>query len=404
MSSNRTEHKPVWIVSLGAISAIGMNVAEHQQSLVQQKHGVARAQILNTSHAQKLPVCEVKLDNQELAQRAGMKEHLPRTIYLSSIAAQEALSSFPANLLQQHRTGFLSGNTVGGMDLTEHFFESYLQDPLSGHLRDVMHHECGSVTELVAQHVNLSYYVTTFSTACSSSANSLMHAARMIKSNQLDIALAGGCDALCKFTLNGFNTLMILDSEPSKPFDKNRRGLNLGEGAAYVLLVSDAIRNQYNLQPIAELRGYGNANDAFHQTASSAEGIGNYLAMDAALKQAGLQPADIHYINAHGTGTANNDSSESLAIERLFQDTVPLFSSTKGNTGHTLGACGALEAVFSCIALQDQIVFPSLRFQEGMEECAIRPVTELTYLPISNVMSNSFGFGGNCSSLIFSKA
>jgi 3-oxoacyl-[acyl-carrier-protein] synthase-1 len=368
-------------------------------------HGVSKAEILETIHRDKLPVCEIKSTNNDLAQRSGMKENLPRTTYLSALAAQEALQQAKLPMeLNNYRTGFISGNTVGGMDLTEHFYKEFLLDEIKGHLREALHHECGSITELVAQHLGFQHYVTTFSTACSSSANSLMQAARMIQANQLDIVLAGGCDALCKFTLNGFNTLMILDSEPCKPFDKNRKGLNLGEGAAYLLLVSDDIKTKFQLQPIAQLIGYANANDAYHQTASSAEGVGNYLAMEGALKQAGLAPSDIQYINAHGTGTANNDSSECIAIERLFQNAIPLFSSTKGNTGHTLGACGALEAVFSCLSLQHQQVYPSLRFQEGMEETNIRPVTELSNCILNHVMSNSFGFGGNCSSLIFSKA
>lgn len=401
---NSVTHQPVWIVSMGAISSIGMNVSDHVESLLTERHGVSHAEILQTHHQDKLPVCEIKKTNDELATLAGMPLGLSRTIYLSALAAQEALLGLPFNDFSAYRTGFISGNTVGGMDLTEKFFVDYLHDANRGHLSDVVHHECGAVTEVVAKHINLQQFVTTFSTACSSSANSLMHAARMIKANQLDIVLAGGCDALCKFTLNGFNTLMILDTEPSKPFDKHRRGLNLGEGAAYLILVSDSVLQKNKLKPIAELIGYANANDAFHQTASSAEGHGNYLAMEGALKQAALKPSDIQYINAHGTGTSNNDSSESIAIERLFKENVPMFSSTKGNTGHTLGACGALEAVFSCVALQHQVVFPSLRFKDGMDECAIRPETSLKSVQLNHVMSNSFGFGGNCSSLIFRKA
>jgi 3-oxoacyl-[acyl-carrier-protein] synthase-1 len=214
----------------------------------------------------------------------------------------------------------------------------------------------------------------------------------------------GGADALCRFTINGFNTLMILDNKPCTPFDQNRKGLNLGEAAAYLVLVSDQMKQKLSIQAVAKLSGAANANDAFHQTASSAEGKGNYLAMSEALKQSGLSLQDIHYINAHGTGTANNDSSEGIAVERLFEGNVPPLSSTKANTGHTLGACGSLEAIYACLAIQHGVIYPNLRFQTQIEEHHFTPVQSLLEnQQIHHVMSNSFGFGGNCSSLIFSK-
>ncbi|HNB82193.1 MAG TPA: beta-ketoacyl synthase N-terminal-like domain-containing protein, partial [Chitinophagaceae bacterium] len=229
---------------------------------------------------------------------------------------------------------------------------------------------------------------------------------RLIQHGVLDVVLAGGADALCRFTLNGFNTLMIVDQEPCKPFDENRKGLNLGEGAAYLVLVSDRFYEQYHhLTCYGTLSGFANANDAFHQTASSADGNGNFLAMSNALKQGNLTISDIGYINAHGTGTANNDSSEGIAIERLFGDAIPPLSSTKAYTGHTLGACGALEAVYSLLALQEGLAYPCLRIQTPMKDLKCNPLTDFAVLPqLKHVMSNSFGFGGNCSSLIFSKS
>src|SRR5690606_8400871 len=192
-------------------------------------------------------------------------------------------------------------------------------------------------------------FCTTISTACSSSANSIMMAAQMIEDGLLRCAVAGGTDALSRFTLNGFNTLMIVDKELCQPFDKHRRGLNLGEGAAYLLIMSEALADELQLQKIAFVSGYANANDAYHQTASSPEGAGNQLAMRNALVRAGLQPEDISYINAHGTGTPNNDSAECAAIQNVFETACPPFSSTKSYTGHTLAASGAVEAVFSTL-------------------------------------------------------
>lgn len=398
----------VWICGMGAVSAIGMNVKENFDALINEKSGVGHAEYLMTVHKDHLPVCEIKKSNDELAVIAGMKSNLPRAVYFSAIAVQEALqqvkSQIPETVFNSLRVGFLSGNTIGGMDLSENFYRDFLQDKTAGRLKDVIHHECGAVTELVAKHAGIKDYVSTLSTACSSSANAVIQGSKLLKHNKLDIVITGGTDALCRFTLNGFNTLMILDSEPCKPFDENRKGLNLGEGAGYIVLVSDRIKKKLNLKPIARVSGYANANDAFHQTASSAEGNGNYMAMEQALNMSQLATADIDYINGHGTGTANNDSSEGIAIERLFKDDVPLVSSTKANTGHTLGACGGLEAVYCCMSLLHNTVYPSLRVSTPMKEFAFEiNKTVVTDKEINHVMSNSFGFGGNCTSLIFSK-
>src|SRR5690606_15822024 len=147
-----------------------------------------------------------------------------------------------------------------------------------------------------------------------------------------------------KFTVNGFHTLMILSDAYCQPFDAERKGLNLGEGAAYLVLESDRLVKERGAQVLAYLRGYGNANDAFHQTASSDDGEGAFLAMQKALETARLRPHDIDYINVHGTATPNNDLSEGRAIQRIFESNIPLFSSTKPFTGHTLAAAGAIEA------------------------------------------------------------
>jgi 3-oxoacyl-[acyl-carrier-protein] synthase-1 len=398
----------VWICGLGAVSSIGMNVNENFAALLKGHCGDGYPVHLKTRHQQTLRVCEVQHSNEELAAMADMKTQLPRAVYFSAIAVEEALQQFklqlPEGIFDQLKVGFLSGNTIGGMDLSEQFYADFILDQSAGHLREVVHHECGAITELVAKKFKFNDYVSTLSTACSSSANAIIQGSRLLKHQKADVIVAGGTDALCRFTLNGFNTLMILDSEPCKPFDENRKGLNLGEGAGYVVLVSDEIKNKYKLTPVAEVSGYANANDAFHQTASSAEGNGNYMAMQQALEMSGLEAGDIQYINAHGTGTANNDSSEGIAIGRLFQQQVPLVGSTKANTGHTLGACGGLEAVFSCLALTHNVAYPSLRITSAMKELPFHINQQLVDdRPIDHVMSNSFGFGGNCTSLIFSK-
>lgn len=394
--------KPVSIAGSGVISAIGNNVSQHLVSFEAEKSAMQERKYLHTIHD--LPVAEVKMSNEALADITGMPDHISRTALLSAIAAKEALESAGIQDISQWRTGFISANTVGGMDKTEGFFADYMLDPQKGRLRNLVHHECGAATELVADHLGIKNYVSTVSTACSSSANAIFLGARLIRQNFLDIVIAGGVDALTSFTLNGFNTLMILDKEDCQPFDENRRGLNLGEGAGYVVLVSDAVAASLSGAPVCTLSGYSNANDAYHQTASSPDGTGSYLAMKGALEKARLTTSDIDYINLHGTGTANNDIAEGTAIKRLFNGAYPKMSSTKSFTGHTLGASGGLEAVFSVLAIQHGIIYPNLRLQTPMKELPFTPETRfLKGQTIRHVMSNSFGFGGNCSSLVFSK-
>jgi 3-oxoacyl-[acyl-carrier-protein] synthase I len=394
---------PVYIAGVGVVSALGSNCRENLTSLENCIAGIGDMQYLNSVHSNKLPVAEVKMSNEELASLLYMPSHLTRTALLSTLAAKEAVQNAGIENFSDYRAGFVSANTVGGMDKTEIFFPVFLSGKQKGRLRDVINHECGAATEITADELGIKSFVSTVSTACSSSANSIFFGARLIKQNVLDIVVAGGTDSLTKFTLNGFNSLMILDQKPCQPFDENRRGLNLGEGAGYVVLVSEKVAKSLKNKPICQLSGWHNANDAYHQTASSPGGTGSFLAMKGALEKSGLKPSDIDYINLHGTGTQNNDIAEGTAIKILFEPTYPAMSSTKSFTGHTLGASGSIEAVFSVLAIEHGVMYPNLRFETQMKELPFMPLTTLKRQNVSHVLSNSFGFGGNCSSLIFSK-
>lgn len=393
---------PIYITGIGIISAIGDNAAQTLDRLRESKTGVDSMTILPSEHAASLPVAEVKYTNAQLAEISGLEPRQTRTAQLSMIAAREAKDNSDIDY-SKWRCGFISANTVGGMDRTEDFMKEFLVDPTTGDLHDVINHDSGDATEIVAEKLGFTDYITTISTACSSSANAMMFGARLINNDVVDIIIAGGSDSMSRFTLNGFKSLMILDENPCMPFDENRKGLNLGEGAGYVVLVSQRVIDAEGVKMLAKLDGYTNANDAYHQTASSPEGNGNYAAMTGALTMAGLQPSDIDYINLHGTGTPNNDVSEGTAIKRVFGDQPPVMSSTKAYTGHTLGASAGIEAVISILALQHDLVFPNLRHHTQMKELPFGPQTALLEKPIRHVLSNSFGFGGNCSSVVFSK-
>lgn len=391
----------VHITGMGIISAIGDSVAETFSSLSECRTGIARIHHLKTNHSNEFVCGEVKHSNEELNKIAGT-ENYNRTTILGLIAAKEAIENAGIKDIKEVRTGFISSTTVAGMCHSELVYKDFFDKKTNENFIDS--HFSGVSTNDIAAHLGIDEYVTTISTACSSAANAVMLGSRLIKNNILDRVIVGGVDALSKFTLNGFNTLMILDTNWCKPFDENRKGLNLGEGAAYLVLESEEQVKKHDKKSLAILSGYGNANDAYHQTASSPEGHGAFLAMQKALQVAGLSTEKIDYINAHGTGTPNNDSSEGIAMQNIFENKVPKFSSTKAYTGHTLAAAAAIEAVISILSMQNNMIFPCLNRSEQMKDVTASPVSSLEKnVELRHVMSNSFGFGGNCSTLIFSR-
>ena len=394
-------NSPVHVVGTGVISAIGDSCSACYASLQKSNHGIRPLTSLDSIYKGSLPVGQVHLTDEELAQKVGLEKPVTRTALLGLYAIKEAWREAGIKS-SRWRRGLISGTTVGGMDRTEVFFPSFLTNPASGHLADVVHHSCGATTEIMAQALGITEFITTINTACSSSVNAIIYGVRLIRHNKLDIVIAGGTDALTRFTINGFKSLMILDDDLCCPFDEHRKGLNLGEGAGFVILASERVVREEGLQTKAIVSGFGNTNDAFHQTASSPDGRGSYDAMAQALAMANLTPEEIGYINLHGTGTMNNDLSEGTAIRRLFGTRLPPLSSSKSFTGHTLGASGGIESVFSIMALQHQCVFPNLRFQSPIKELDIVPQQEFEMRPVRHVLNNAFGFGGNCSSIAFS--
>jgi 3-oxoacyl-(acyl-carrier-protein) synthase len=398
-------NKGIAITGMGIISSIGNTVEENYNALLHSQVGIATIENIATVHADVIKVGEIKKTNQELIEelQLGKDNNFSRTAMLGTIAAKQAVKNAGITSINEYRTGLISATSVGGMDMTERYYHEYFDNPEV--VKYISSHNAGDNADKIARELGLKGMVTTISTACSSAANAIMLGARLIKSGKLDRVIVGGTDALSKFTINGFKTLMILSDGYNKPFDNDRTGLNLGEAAAYLVLESEELVQKQNKKVLARVSGYGNANDAFHQTASSENGDGAFLAMEKAFKIAQLQPEQIDYINVHGTATPNNDLSEGRAIVRLFgENKVPDFSSTKPFTGHTLAAAAAVEAVYSVLAIQNNVVFPNLNFKTPMEEFNLVPQTTLKHKNIEHVLSNSFGFGGNCSTLIFSKS
>lgn len=392
---------PIVITGSGVVSAIGLGKKPTLDALLDGRSGVGPLVYLKTEHKE-FPVGEVKMSDAEMCRLLGIspKAISTRTALLGMLALDEALKEAKITTDMLPDIGLISGTTVGGMDMTEQFYPDYKNN--DNHKEYIAVHDCGSNTELTAAHFGKFAFVTTLSTACSSAANAIIMGANMIRCGEADIVVVGGSECLTKYHLNGFNSLMILDNRNCRPFDASRNGLNLGEGAAFLVLESAESAQRRGVKAQAILSGYGNACDAFHQTASSDEGEGAYRAMQEALQQAGLQPADIDYINAHGTGTPNNDLSESRAMRRLFGDNMPPVSSTKPFTGHTTSASGSIEAVFCILALQHGFIPVNLNWSQQMED-GITPVHQSLRKELRHVLCNAFGFGGNDSSMLFTK-
>lgn len=397
------------VTATGIVSALGQGASAQLHALRHSQSGLRYPEFLRSVHAAEFVLGEVRLSNEALRTCCGLPagpDNLTRTTLLAMLAIQELLENTDADLLQREPLAFINANTVGGMCEVEHLYPSFKDPDLTGDFtRYIDTLDCAESTERITRHFGLKPVMATISTACSSSGNSLILGARMIRQGLVDRAICGGCDALSRFTLNGFHSLKNVSRSACMPFDQQRLGLNLGEGAGYLLLEKESVALARNAHILAVFDGYSNTNDAYHPTAPSPDGAGAHRTMTAALKMAGLQPEDIGYINAHGTATTNNDAAEGKAISDIWNGHPPPFSSTKPFTGHTLAAAGAIEAIFSIQAMQSSFVPANLNFTTPMEELCIRPAeTVINGADLQHVISNSFGFGGNNVSLVFSRS
>ncbi|HTQ66824.1 MAG TPA: beta-ketoacyl-[acyl-carrier-protein] synthase family protein [Puia sp.] len=392
----------ILVTGMGVISALGDNLSANRNALVNGECGITTLGLFPSAYSGKLPCGEIKISTESLKEKLKVDEPaVTRTDLLALYALNEAIreSGLRTEQLEANDTALVGATTVGGMCLTDELYHDANKDSEGSAF--LSSYDCGSVNLFLQKRYKIGGVINTINTACSSSANAIMYGARLIRHGLARRAIVGGVDSLAKFTINGFNALHILSPGVCTPFDKGRKGLNLGEGAAFLVLEKE--EDIHNRHPYAELTGYGNANDAFHPSSISEQGDGPYLAMKEALQTAGLDPGEIGCINAHGTGTENNDETESRAMLRVF-GSVPDFVSTKSNIGHTLGAAGAIEAVYTVFNLKHQEIYSSLHFKEPIESTGLKPVTAYKKIKVNHAMSNSFGFGGNCSSLIFSKA
>jgi 3-oxoacyl-(acyl-carrier-protein) synthase len=325
-----------------------------------------------------------------------------RSDQLGWLAAREAISSARIDFKNcGERAGVVIGCSVGGSYDSERFLEALIKRGKM-RARPTRFHECVSVVDLIADDFGLFGPSTAMATACSSGALAIAVAAEMIHSGEADVMLAGGADSLSRMTWGGFHSLLLVDAAGCRPFDAHRAGMSLGEGAGVLVIESEDFARRRGARILARLSGWGASCDAHHATAPHPEGAGAAAAMEAALSRAGLEASDIHYVNAHGTGTRDNDLAESKAIKTVFGQRLPPVSSTKQFFGHALAASGAIEAVLCVEALRRQEIPPNPGFSTLDPAIGLEPVTKLRPASLRHVMSNSFGFGGSNAALIFS--
>lgn len=298
------------------------------------------------------------------------------------------------------RVAVIVGTSTSGILQTERAFCE--RDPATGALPAPLHyretHELSSAPEFVRQYFGLTGPVLSISTACSSSAKVFASGWRMLQTGLCDAVLVGGVDSLCLTTLYGFSSLELVANEPCRPADTRRGGISIGEAAGFALLE----RRESAADATLGLLGYGESVDAHHMSTPHPEGLGAQLAMQRALDRAGLAPADIDYINLHGTASRSNDSAEDKAVSRLFGTRTPC-SSTKGWTGHTLGAAGITEAVIGLLCIENDLIPGSLNTRRVDPDFTCHIVLDNETRPVRRVLSNSFGFGGNNASLIMGR-
>ncbi len=386
------------VTGLGTVTAAGMGVGEVWRAITSNTSGLKPLTLFQSPRYGQIPVGEIQHDLSDL----GASARNSRTDQLAWLAAREAVADAKINFQPcATRAGVLLGGSVGGSYDSEQFLIKLIKH---GKMRPrpTRHHECVSSVDLIADEYGLLGPSLAVATACSSGALAIAMAAELIQSGEADVMLAGGADSLSRMTWGGFHSLLLVDGAGCRPFDAARGGMSLGEGAAVLVLEAEETARARGAKIIARLTGWGASCDAHHAIAPHPDGAGALAAMQSALRRAGLDAAAIDYVNAHGTGTRENDLAEAKALKALFGDRIPPFSSTKRFFGHALAASGAIEAVVCIEALRHQQLPPNPGFSSSDPAIGLEPVKELQAAKLTQVMSNSFGFGGNNAALIFS--
>ncbi len=386
--------KGVAVTGIGMLSNLGRGLTAHSDGLRRGVTALTPLSLFKTEGLDVRPVGEVAdalLDG---------KSNYSRCQRLTLSAAKDALGG-------HHPTGegiIAIGSTTGGIYESEQHYLKHRGEEGVADRALLTNHPVGTIADRLCRDLGLGGERHTFATACSSSANSIGYAAARVEAGA-PWALAGGVDSLCRLTWAGFHSLKLLSSTACRPFDLHRNGLSLGEAAAFLFLEPIAAARARGATIFGLVSGWGCSADAYHMTAPHPEGLGAIAAMRAALADADCQPGHIDYVNAHGTATPANDKAEGLALRAVFGARVPPVSSTKGVTGHSLGAAGALEAAISLLIIRDGFLPGNVGLSQVDPAIGFEPLGPATaFATVSKVISNSFGFGGNNTALVLERA
>ena len=397
-----SQRTTVVVTGMGIASAVGWTLDEVWAAMKEGKSGLKALTLFESQRCGKLLVGQI---DGNPAQKSGLPSG-SRSDHLAVWAAKQAVADAaiaPGKDYAPSRCAIVLGGLTGGMQHTEDYLVAMHQGtalPAPATLED---RECCNAADRVAELFQIAGFRSTISNACASGGSALALASDLLESGEADVVFAGGVDSLNRVVLNGFNSLMLCSADGARPFDKDRKGMSLGEGAGVLILETLEHAQARGAKVRAVLAGCGNSCDAHHVSAPQPEGKGLQEAMRQALEHARLPPSAVQYVNAHGTGTGDNDPAEARAIVGVFGNPPPAVSSTKRFFGHTLAAAGAIEAIVSILAMERGAVPPNLGLREVDPKVPFQPVSEMTPATIDVAMSTSLGFGGNNSAVVFSK-
>jgi 3-oxoacyl-[acyl-carrier-protein] synthase II len=397
------------ITGMGVITSIGQDTPSFRKNLLEGICGIERITLFDPSGYRVQNAAEVKGFDPGRFFSSRRLKRMSRCDQLGMKAAGEALADSGLDLKREdrERVGIFIGGGAGGIFSAE----KYRKEMIRKGWRRVrptllLPFSTSALNDLIAEQYDVLGPRATIATACSSSATAIGCGLDSIRSGEVDMAIVGGSESLSEVTFGGFNSLRLVDERYCRPFDLNRKGLSLGEGAAFLILEELGHAKRRGIKVHAEILGYGLSGDGQHMTAPDPEGKGAARAMEQALQDGGIKPQEIDYINAHGTATPANDAAETKAIKSVFGKRawkIPV-SANKSMIGHCLGAAGALEAVATALTVRDDRIPPTIHYQSPDPEC------DLDYVPnqardaaVDIALSNSFAFGGNNTALVFGK-
>ncbi len=402
-------NRRVAVTGLGIFCAIGKDLPEFKTNLFDGICGIGEVDLFDTVGYSCRLAGQIREPQLKAMLPSRQTKRISRCDLLGLIAAREAIGHAHIDFSKtgSNRTGVIMGGGAGGMLSWEKFRREIWHDRQKRYASRILASAPCTLTDLIASHYGITGPRSTITTACSSSANAIGYGADLIRSGRLDCVITGGSEALSELTFAGFHSLKVMSSEPCRPFDVNRQGLSLGEGAGIIVLEAYENAVKRDVTPLAMIAGYALNSDAYHMTSPDPEGMGMYRVMAAALMGSGTDLGLIDYINAHGTATKINDKMETQAIQRVFgeENLAQLWvSATKSMVGHCLGASGAIEAIATILAIDQQTLPPTVHLEEIDPLCQLNHVTQTgIQKSIRAALSNSFAFGGNNTALVITK-